>query len=198
VSYADLAKLDVTFRPIDSWPGPLNHGRRYSLFTASFRDTVEILATELRLLRAKHIVLQVALDERMIRLDGFPRADARASHPGVILSFDSKWGPLQYASDEFTKWEDNLRGIAKSMEALRLVDRYGVSKKGEQYRGWRALPTGGSGDDPVQSLTFDKAERLIEQLGGRAAALKKTHPDTGGDQEQVRIVLAALDLVGAK
>jgi hypothetical protein len=33
-----------------------------------------------------------------------------------------------------------VRAIALSLEALRKVDRYGVTKSGEQYKGFKALP----------------------------------------------------------
>jgi hypothetical protein len=46
-------------------------------------------------------VIELALDEGDIRLDGLPRAHARPRHPGVIVSFDSKHGPLGYGTDAF-------------------------------------------------------------------------------------------------
>ena len=85
-------------------------------------------------------MLQVDISERYIRTDGLPYANARyGTNPGVIVSFDSRHGPLRYATDAFTEWQDNLRAIALSLEALRAVDRYGVTRRGEQYTGWRAI-----------------------------------------------------------
>lgn len=194
MSYADLARLHLTFRPIDTWPGPQNPDRRWSPFRSLFSDTVEVLERELRMLDARRIVLQVALRDRDIRLDGFPRADARASHPGVILAFESKWGPLKYATDEFTHWEDNLRAIALAMEALRKVDRYGVSKRGEQYTGWRQIPqtTGG-----FQSA--EDAQRFIEEHGGYREAARTFHPDNQdtGHEETFKKLQQARALVEA-
>jgi hypothetical protein len=195
VSYYELSRLGVTFRPIDEWPGEPNPDRRWAPFRTSLSQTVPILARELRMLDARQVVIQVALEESDIRIDGFPKAGRRARHPGVILAFDSKWGPLKYATDEFTDWEDNLRAIALAMEALRKVDRYGVSKRGEQYRGWRALPTGSAGDDPVASLTREQAERLLESEGGWSEAVKKHHPDRGGDPDRFRLLVRARELV---
>ena len=37
----------------------------------------------------------------------------------------------------------NLRSIALGLKALRAVDRYGVSRRGEQYAGFRAALTAG-------------------------------------------------------
>src|SRR5690606_5164123 len=84
-----------------------------------------------------------------IRLDGLPRANARPGHQGVVLAFDSKYGPLKYATDTFDRWQDNLRAIALGLESLRRVDRYGITKRGEQYTGWRQLPAGGESEPPM-------------------------------------------------
>lgn len=36
-------------------------------------------------------------------------------------------------------WQINLRAIALGLEALRKLDRYGITSRGEQYTGWRAI-----------------------------------------------------------
>jgi len=58
---------------------------------------------------------------------------------GIIVSFDSKHGPLSFACDKYTVWEDNYRAIGLTMEALRAVSRHGVVKNAEQYQGWKRL-----------------------------------------------------------
>ena len=187
--------LDATFRPIDVWPGQRALERRRSPFKASWGQTLDLLKKELRQLDAKNLVIQVAIPENQIRLDGYPYANARASHPGVILAFDSRFGPLKYAVDTFTSWEDNIRAIALALEALRKVDRYGVTKRGEQYTGWRALPPEGA---TSATFTADAAAAFVSaacQNGVTAAVLlrdpesvrraylaaaQRLHPDRGG------------------
>lgn len=52
---------------------------------------------------------------------------------------------LVYATDACRYWQHNVRSIALGLEALRAVDRYGISRRGEQYAGFRgALPAGAS------------------------------------------------------
>lgn len=194
MSYADLAWLGVTFRPIDKWDGPLNPDRRHAPFKAKLSQTLEVLERELRMLDGSRIVLQVAMTESDLRLDGFPRANARASHPGVVLAFESKWGPLKYATDEFNDWQDNLRAIALAMEALRKVDRYGVSKRGEQYQGWKALPMSTDPADAIQ--TREQAVAFLAQWSGDwKRAVRETHPDAGGKPDEFRKVMRAKELV---
>lgn len=178
----------VTFRPLSD-PAAFSFvkDRRHAPFRAHWGSTIDLLERELRMLAARHVVIEMALEEKDIRLDGKPRAQARAVHPGIIISFESKWGPLRYATDEFRTFQENVRAVALSMEALRKVDRYGVSKRGEQYRGWRQLESGGP--------SAERGRQLIEQHGSVVLALKATHPDHGGSADDFADVQAAREEV---
>jgi hypothetical protein len=207
--WADLQTngLDLVVRPFDGPPPPL--GDRPSPFSAPMGRTTRLLARELRALDAERAVLEVALRETQIRVDGLPRADARPEIPAVRLSFDSRWGPLRYETGEYRRWEDNVRALALSMEALRAVDRYGVSKRGEQYRGWRALPMSTSTTDPRDLVvTPEQARQVIEEaLGGPISdgrlddairrAILRTHPDRGGDPQRFILVQRAKEILTA-
>ncbi|HSC21004.1 MAG TPA: hypothetical protein VLC07_04685, partial [Solirubrobacterales bacterium] len=142
------------------------------------------LESELDKLGARDVVIEVALTESEIRLDGWPRAGARPSHPGVVVSFNSRHGPLRYGTDAFPHWQANVRAIALGLEALRKVERYGIGRRGEQYAGWRQLSAGDS--DLVR-----RGNELIAEHAGATAALKATHPDHGGDADDFRAVQAA-------
>lgn len=189
--------MNVTFRPLLVWPGQLtpDRQRRDTPFYAKIEVTWRLLEHEVELVGGRELVVQLALDENQIRLDGRPRAGAQPTHPGVIVSFESRYGPLQYATDTFTHWHANLRAIALGLEALRKVDRYGICKRGEQYTGWRALPGGSNGHQP---MTLEKAALFIATYSGDTAAAllgadtnllqvayrkaaRRLHPDAGGD-----------------
>ncbi len=198
--------MEFTFRPIERWPGSLAAKRRRAAFKAGYNATLSLLDTELRQLNARNIVLQVALTEDDIRLDGRPRAGSRVAHPGMILSFDSKFGPLSYPCDTFAEWQDNLRAIALGLEHLRAVDRYGVTKRGEQYKGWTALPP------PTASVAMTRDEALAflhhaseiavfdDNDHARTAyriAMGKLHPDrNGGDEAPFKRLQEAKDVLG--
>lgn len=99
MSYADLLRLGVTLRPFED---PPKSGGVPSPFDARLTQTIEVLARELQMLDARHVVLQLGYRDRDLRVDGLPRANARMTHDAVALSFESKWGPLRYETNEFT------------------------------------------------------------------------------------------------
>jgi hypothetical protein len=114
-----------------------------------------------------------------------------------VLSFNSKFGPLSYPCDRFQTWDDNLRAIALSLEHLRAVDRYGVTKRGEQYQGWAQLPA-----PPNHKMTREQAVDTLKRIGGGNVtendwreswrrAVQVTHPDRGGNAEDFKRVCAA-------
>ena len=179
--------LAYTVRPISD-RAPFRGEHENSAFTTTWSATLALLDRELTALRAEHVVFEVDVPERGIRIDGQLRADARAASPAVRVAFDSKFGPLQYSTDRFVRpswrrggmqqdWQHNVRAIALGLEALRQVDRYGISRRGEQYSGWKALPassgtaTAAPADGRVAialpaAMTVDAAARTLVDLAG--------------------------------
>lgn len=197
----------VQARPIVRWPGSLtpDDQRRRSPFSASWSSTMDLLDRELLALGAEAVVLQLAMSEGDFRIDGLPRATARAEHPGVILSFNTSGYPdgsalngrLEFATDIFYGWKENLRAIALGLEALRKVDRYGITRGDAQYAGFKALP---AGDDGTLCLHTVQQARdfIVERYGGNLrAAIRATHPDSNpdADPDAFRRVMRAKELL---
>lgn len=198
--------------PIREWPGELTRNRKYSQFSAGLTATLDLLDREIwhltntRTQRESAELLIAIPQGDLWRLDGRPRAHAVAEHPGVIFSLDSRHGHLSYPCDTFTTWQDNLRAIAKALEALRMVDRYGVTKRGEQYRGFLAIeataaPAGFATADEALHFLGVLAQAEPERSNIRAvrtvlrAAQRAAHPDAGGDAATFqRVTLAEAKL----
>ena len=101
------------------------------------------------------------------------------------ISFTSKQRPLVFATDRFDRWQDNVRAIALGLEALRKVDRYGISDTGQQYAGWAALPESSETAESAASIIADIAQLPLEAVlnrpkHGYRQALIRAHPDRGG------------------
>lgn len=177
--------MELIFRPLERWDRRGAGHRPHSPFQAAYQSTIDLLEREARQLGAKRVIVELALRETDLRLDGKPYASAKTDHPGVTVALDSRHGPLKYTADKFATWQENLRAIALGLEALRKVDRYGMTSRGEQYAGWKALPSG-SGDGSA-----DRGLHLIREAGSLRNALKAAHPDHGGSVVDFRDIQAA-------
>lgn len=221
VSYAfdSFQGTDITFRPLHGWPGKMTpaDARRRSIFgKTTVTSTIKLLRHEINQIRARDPLISLAINERDIKRDGYPRADARPAHPGVIISFDTQHGRLVYKCDTFDHWHWNIRAIALTLEALRKPDRYGVLNAGEQYSGNRMLTAGGTKTTmnvraaaefmarQVTSsvLPFDtRVEYLIHDANWLDVwyreASKQMHPDRGGTPEQMDLLTKARDTLRA-
>lgn len=164
-------------------------------------ETLDLLDREAAFLGADEIVIEVVGPSTLVRASGRLRADARLDHPGVGVYLDTRHGDLRYATDWCFRWQDNVRAVALALEALRKVDRYGVTGSGEQYRGFTALPPGGTAIAMGAAMTVEDAARLICTLDGHSvddfeplirdshlrrsvfrSLAKRLHPDVGGDR----------------
>lgn len=174
-----VRRMNFTFRALPEWPYPRTRPRRTRwTFKASWSNTLALLDRELRHLEGRNCIIAAGFRERDLRLDGLPRSNALTpGHPGIEISFDTRHhGRLVYATDVCEEWQHNVRSIALGLESLRAVDRYGITRRGEQYAGWRELTTGADG-----GATLERGRALIREAGSVVDAIKLTHPDKGGD-----------------
>jgi hypothetical protein len=197
--------IEAIFRPLAA---PGYKSRKSATFRVSYSARLDLLENELRAIRAQDIVIQAGFAMEQIRNDGWPRSSARPTHPAVVLTFRTKRGIVSMPCDTYKNMEDNIYAIAKSLEALRSVDRYGVTQNGEQYRGWTALPEAGKSDSTrkaavtlacyAPALTADQiqADRGAMQEAYRMAA-KKAHPDVGGARQAWDEIQQAKDTLEA-
>lgn len=164
-----------TTRPISD-RAPFTGEHRPSNFGVNYSQMIQLLDRELWFLDGENVVIEIDVTESQIRNDGLPRADAKAASPACRLAFDSNQGPLIYATDAFVRrsykrgvmehdWQHNLYAIAKSLEALRLVDRYGVTGTGQQYTGFKALGAGIA--MPASHMTSTDAVNVLTEQAGR-------------------------------
>jgi hypothetical protein len=172
--------------PLGTWTGPATEIRRRSHHRGPWAETMDLLAHETAQLGAGLVTIQIDAQPGDIRRRG-DQMLVRTVSPAVRVVFDSMYGPLVYATDRFDFWQDNLRAIGLSLQALRTVDRYGVND-GRQYNGWRSRK-------PAPHPDVAAARALLESYGGEKAAIKKTHPDLGGDVEAFRAVDRARKLL---
>ena len=192
-----MGRIAYQYEPLQNRPTGYK-SRKPSPFKADFTNTQNLLNTELEFLKAKNVAIQVDVERSDIRLDGGLYAGTKLRSPAIALSFDSKHGPLTYPCDTYSDWKANLRAIALALQALRAVDRYGVTAKGEQYTGWAKLPapssngfaTRGEATNFLRTIIGSRVDQLAIDAALRECEFA-THPDRGGNPEDFKKVQAA-------
>jgi hypothetical protein len=185
--------VNVTFRAMPAWPYP-ERPRRFAQYRVGYDRTLRDLEREIKLLDGSDVVVGVVGNPREVRRDGMLRSDARLAYEGIEVSFSVPDGRrLVFHTDVHrggaTSWQDNLRAIVLGLEALRAVERYGITEGiGQQYAGFAQLESGGP--------SIDRGKRLVEQAGSIREALRRHHPDNGGQQGDFIDVQAYRQAVG--
>lgn len=199
--------IDLRFVPLELalFPGGARKTRRNStVFKSTYTKTLDRLEDELRHLKAADILIQAGFGRADIRNDGWPRVGIRASHPAVVLSFRSAKRDYSFPCDTFTTFEHNLHAIAFTLEALRAVNRYGVTRGHEQYTGFAQIeaPKKWTVDDAAHFLAVKigaTAQEVVEdaedyrRLYRQAAAV--LHPDRGGNPHDWKLLCEAKALL---
>lgn len=153
--------MDYSVRPISDRTH-FTGARQESDFTVTWSTAERLLLAELAAIRARNVVMELDLAESQIRLDGRPRADARPTSNAVRVVFEVDGETMAFATARFLPrtyrragmqvgWQHNVYAIAKGLEALRMVKRYGIVENDQQYTGFKALPSGtamGASTDP--------------------------------------------------
>jgi hypothetical protein len=166
--------------------------RTGSKFKTSFTRARDLVFDELRRMGATKPILSTNLT---LRRDGLPLANQRnPSDPGVAVYFQYKPSGAPYnaqpktmvlACDSYLKIEENIYAIAKTIEALRGIERWGASDMMERaFTGFAALSSSSErhwrvvlGIADSSTLT---AQVIDEHFRVRAPYC---HPDTGGSHE---------------
>jgi hypothetical protein len=200
--------LNAHFKPLHQWPGDRTKERKSAQFKASWLQTLDLLEYELQRLVAHHVVIQIEDPEqhKTMRNDGSMTVAGKywPTKPGVILMFESPKGNISMPCDRYNHWRDNLRAIALSLEALRAVDRYGVTRGNEQYQGWTQIGNGNGKMDRASALKFVETLRgapinlpvTVQTLAEIIKALKVAHhPDKPGGSHETFVAIGQAEEV---
>ena len=170
-----------------TWDSTYNYNRTKAVTVATARER---LSGELDRLGARYTVLSTNME---LRLDGQPRSDrSDPGDPGVAVYFQLGGKPMALACDKWDRVADNIVALAKHIEALRGMDRWGVGTAAQAFAGYEALPA----PDPwwkTLGLTGPtRSEREIKDAYRKASS--NAHPDRpGGSHDRMASVNAARD-----
>jgi hypothetical protein len=183
--------------PTDAYPLYWPEGRprtdRYrretARFDTSFARARDSVARQVEMLCGKYshqrkeanIVISTNVT---LRRDGLPLAGQRPpDDPGVAVYFIYKKRQMCFACDRWRKIEDNMQAVAKTIEALRGVARWGTGDMMEAaFQGFTALPAPGRQKTWREVLGFPNGNPTKAQVEANYLRLRSMHhPDKGGD-----------------
>lgn len=171
------------------------------------------LLYELNRLGAANVVMTSDLP---VRNDGLPYASGRADDPGVAVWFvlaDRRGNSRTtvFACDRWRTHAENMMAIAKSVEAMRGLDRWGMADVVERTMGgFTALPSGepaAPAKKPWRDVLFagdilfhdgdlpaglSRGDLLVLAKHRHRTLIKQHHPDQGGSTEMAAEINAAL------
>jgi hypothetical protein len=175
--------------------------RERAKFDVTFSRARDNIVAEVSRLAGKYPDPQIVISTNIaLRRDGLPLANQRQpDDPGVAVYFLYKKRSMSFACDRWQKIEHNMQAIAKTIEALRGIARWGTGDMLEAaFSGFTALPpppAAGPGAAPAQRHwrnVFGTGVHTREQLQDVYRRLASAyHPDRGGDQHKMAELNAA-------
>ena len=156
------------------------HKVQKSRFQTTFGAAVNSLNDELRRLGAKSVVISTDVP---LRRDGLPRASSKAPEDtGAAVYFEYNGKQMCFACDRWNRVGDNIHAVAKTIEAMRGIERWGTGDMlSSVFAGFEALP------EHVESwrAVLGDAENAAQIEAAYKALAKTRHPDVGGSNEDM-------------
>lgn len=165
-----------------------------SRFKTGFGDARKHLFDELARMGARSIILSTNIP---LRNDGMPRANMvpDGRDHGVAVYFQRKERSMVFACDKFDRAHDNIYSIAKTIEALRGIERWGASDMMERaFSGFKQLAAENDGESWWSILGVEASSTAEDIEAGYKRELRKSHPDVaGGSHEAMQKLNLARD-----
>lgn len=157
---------------------------------------------ELRRLRVSEWVITSYLPAATTT--GIPFSDTPRIHPdpGIAVWFEYRRVERVLACDAWIRADENLRAIAKSIEAMRGLERWGVADVlASVFTGFApALPPGEQADRPWREVLgglwpdgMEPADVLLLAKGRHRRLMGESHIDAGGDTARMLELNQALE-----
>jgi hypothetical protein len=167
--------------------------RGRSKFKTGFGAARNLLFAELGRMGASRIILSTSIP---LRNDGLPRANTRpdGGDTGVAVYFHRKGKPMVLACDKYDRSEDNIYAIAKTIDAMRGIERWGSSEMLERaFTGFKALNSENDGESWWSILGCTATSSADEINAAYKAKIRVAHPDAGGSHEAMTRINIARD-----
>ena len=181
------------------WPAgwPRTKFPQKSRFDVSFAGSRDGLVDELNRLHARNVVLSTNVE---LNRYGLPYANqSDPADKGVAVYWTTQKGEQRcIGCDKWSSVKDNMRAIAKTVEALRGLERWGSSQIVDRaFAGFKALPdlSGSNHRAWWEILGVDPNCGTDEIKRRRIELARLYHPDSGStpDNDMMARINAAVD-----
>jgi hypothetical protein len=166
-----------------AWPGGVRRSETHerSRFEKKGQTVLRVrrfLKDEIRRLGGEDLIISTDMRTRQ---DGEPIANARdPDDPGAAVYFELHGKKVCLACDKWRELWENLYAIARTIEAMRAIDRWGVSDLLDRmFTGFIAL-TDDAGKSWASLLGVRGDATKAEITAAYRAKMKDVHPDAGG------------------
>lgn len=185
----------------EGWPKTPAHEIELSRFKVTPDAARQGMLEEIRRLvgysyQRRNVILSTNLK---LRLDGEPYTKQRPlDDKGVAVYFEYKNKPMVFACNRWSSIHDNMHAIAKSIEALRGLQRWGASDMLERaFKGFVAIEHKVDGWEDTLKMGTRQGQSNQEWLDQAELNFKglatTSHPDKGGSNEEMAALIDARD-----
>lgn len=163
--------------------------RRSPITVATGRDD---LVSELYRLGAKSVIISTNIE---LKNDGLPYSNRKPpDDPGAAVYFTYQDREMCFACDRWTSVGENLQAIAKTIEALRGIERWGTGEMVQAaFTGFQAIAW--QAPDPPWRFTLGVSESaaLDEAEEAYTRKAREHHPDRGGSHDEMARLNLAIE-----
>jgi hypothetical protein len=170
--------------------------RERAKFEVTFTRARDNIVAEVGRLAGRYPDPQVVISTNVaLRRDGLPAANQRTpDDPGVAVYFLYKKRSMSFACDRWDRIEHNMQAVAKTIEALRGIARWGTGDMLEAaFTGFTALPAPGAPREWWDVLGVSRAATRDEIRSAYRRLASMHHPDKGGNASAMAELNAAHD-----
>lgn len=175
------------------WPEgqPRAERLQHSKFDTGFEKCRNSLFWEIQRMGGRDAIISTNVP---LTRDGMPRANFTPADSGVAVYFTRKGKSYVFACDKYFAMKDNMLAIAKTIEALRGIERWGASNMMEQaFSGFLRLPEK-SVETWREALEFVPEQVInLDLVEARYKSLIRAYHESGTnpDRERLEAVVAA-------
>lgn len=178
------------------WPAGYSRskGQINSRFKVTMDKAQRFLRTEIDRLKGTDLIISTNVP---VKSNGLLYADwmrRKIDDPGAAIYFKYNGKNVSMCCDQYERVWENIYALAKGIEAIRGMQRWGVSDFIDRaFTGFKALPENVVSDTWYNVLEVDQFASYSEIYQAYLNKAKTAHPDAGGNDELFIKIRSAYD-----